>query len=341
MTPGIVRTCLLACALLLVPLPLAHGADGVVVVQESNGFPGGEKSGAQPSRQQVAIDGDRLRVLDTAHSWALFIDLEKKTVHEASVGSKEYIERSFAYYEKYRKDRERNLASQARQFAKKAKRLEDDEARLRKWRDEYRRGGGDPDEPGKIVARLQHFPQDKQTVTILVDRKETQVTLEHYVIRENQCDTPVFDLWTTRDVELPIDVFRFYRELGTFSPEVSAKLSEVSGTVIRCTAVLDTGSLQRTFRSKVTEVRLGEAVTGLMEVPQDWTRRDPDARPAGPVEAAAKLCDECGATIKAERPLRFRPRPAFKGKTVLYACSHEHLKALIAKVKANVKKKGS
>jgi hypothetical protein len=89
----------LACALLALTSPAPAAPESVVLVQESNGFPGGEKSG-KTSRQEVAIQGPRLRVLDRRHRWALFIDLDERKVREASVDTKEYTERDFSHYER-------------------------------------------------------------------------------------------------------------------------------------------------------------------------------------------------------------------------------------------------
>jgi hypothetical protein len=318
---------LAACVVGAFPLTASAGDDGVVVIQESNGFPGGEKSNTL-SRQQVTVQDGKLRILDTAHMWALFIDLDERKVREAAVDLKEYSERSFTYYNRYRKDRTTNLKAQAEEWLRKKKRLEakGDDRRLRQHVNEYRKIGGDPKSPGRIVARLQYYPQDRKTDTILVDRVETEVVLEHYVIRENQCDRPIFDLWTTHSVKLPTDLFRFYRELGTFSPEVSKKLQEIPGTVIRCVAVLDTGSFTQTFRSQVLELRLTEPARGALSVPAGWSKVDPDRRPVGPTPPTktTKTCAICGVTIQPGKERRFKRQ---------YACSTKHRIELIKRFK--------
>ena len=53
MTTGLDRHCLVAC-LLLVSIGSAHAGDGVIVIQESNGFPGGEKAGAGGASQVLS-----------------------------------------------------------------------------------------------------------------------------------------------------------------------------------------------------------------------------------------------------------------------------------------------
>lgn len=238
------------------PPPAAEGppAGKVLIVQESNGFPGGEQA-TELSRQQVLVIDGRLRVHDPAHGWALFVSLPDRKVQEASVNAREYVEHTFSYYEKYRTDRAKAIAEQASEFRKHRHRLKDNAGALRELETEYTRMGGDIREPGKIVARLEPFPQDTRKVKLLVDRKEQEVTLEHYRIRENNATDPVFDLWITRDLALPVDVLAFWRALGTFAPEVSAKLQQVPGVVIECNAFLDTGTFKKRFQSRVLEIR--------------------------------------------------------------------------------------
>lgn len=263
----------------------------VLIVQESNGFPGGEQA-TELSRQQVMIVGGRLRVFDPRHGWALFVSLPDRTVREASIPSREYVERSFDYYEKYRADRAKSLREQAAEFVRRRERVKDDARQLRELEAEYTRIGGDVKNPGAVTARLEYFPQDSRKVTILVDREPREVTLEHYRIRENNAADPVFDLWTTRDLRLPVDILAYWRALGTFAPEVSEKLVQVPGVVIECTAVLDTGTFKRRFQSRVLELRTddpalssdavvlppgfkkvepGEATTVEAQAPRRWS----------------------------------------------------------------------
>lgn len=226
----------------------------VLIIQESNGFPGGEQA-TELSRQQVMIMGGRLRVFDQRHGWALYVSLPDRTVREASIPSREYVERPFDYYEKYRADHARSLREQAAEFVRQRERVKDDAKELRALETEYTRIGGDVRSPGAVTARLEQFPQDSRKATILVDREPREVTLDHYRIRENNAVDPVFDLWITRDLRLPVDILAFWRALGTFAPEVSEKLIQVPGVVIECTAVLDTGTFKRRFQSKVLELR--------------------------------------------------------------------------------------
>lgn len=236
------------------PPPAGPAPAKVLLIQESNGFPGGEQA-TELSRQQVMIVGDRLRVFDQRHGWALFVSLPDRTVQEASIPTREYVQRSFDYYERYRADRAKALREQAGEFVRQRERVKDDARLLRALETEYTQIGGDVRSPGAVAARLEHFPQDARKATLLVDREPREVTLEHYRIRENNAADPVFDLWTTRDLKLPVDVLAFWRALGTFAPEVSEKLIQVPGVVIECSALLDTGTFKRRFQSRVLELR--------------------------------------------------------------------------------------
>jgi hypothetical protein len=268
------------------PAPAPARAGRVLIVQESNGFPGGEQA-TELARQQLIIIGDRLRVFDPAHGWALFVSLPDRTVSEVSTPSREYVEHPFSYYEKYRQDRAKALREQADEFVRRRGRM-DDVAKQRALDAEYARMGGDPQAPGHIVARLERFPQDAKKVTILVDRTPREVTLEHYRIRENQAADPIFDLWTTEDLRLPVDVLAFWRALGTFAPEVSDKLQQVPGVVIECTAVLDTGTFKRRFQSRVLDLRTDDPAL----VPASTTL------PAG----LTKVTDQPGQAPQQEQP---------------------------------------
>jgi hypothetical protein len=325
-----------ACALLLSLSPPAT-AESVVLIQESNGFPGGEKT-SRAVRQQIVIDGPKLRVLDPVHMWALFIDLDERKVREAAVDRRTYIERDFEFYEKYRRERQKNLAAQAEEWLRLKNRLDPrkDRARLRRHIDEYTRLGGDPQDPGKIEAKLQYYPQDRRTSALRVGREVREIVLEHYVIRENQAARPIFDLWITHNVDLPVDTMRFYRELGTFSPEVTAQLQKVPGTIIQCTAQLDTGTLHKTFRSRVLEVRPGEATPGSLTIPQGWSQEDPDAQRAVVVKAAApRTCAICSKEIEEGKAFKYRHPRTHK---LLHTCSKKHRIALIKRVSAELKK---
>lgn len=239
------------------PAPEAAGAPSAVLIQESNGFPGGEQKSAEPSRQEVWIQGDRLRILDHDNGYGMFIDLELKQVLETDFVRKIYYERPFSYYEKYRREREQALADQKKEFVRGAERLSGKE--LEAWRAEYRKIGGDPDQPGRLQAKLEHIAADRKTIEILVDREPRQVTLEHYKIRENRAELPIFDVWTTTDVALSADLFRFYRAVGTFSAPVTEALIGLKGTIVSCDVVLDAGSFHRMFKSSVQDVRAGRA----------------------------------------------------------------------------------
>jgi hypothetical protein len=287
------------------PAPAGPPGGKVLIVQESNGFPGGEQA-TELARQQVIVIGDRLRVLDTQHDWALFVSLPERVVREGAISPGEYVERPFSYYEKYRTDRAKALADQAAEFRRQRERLDGKDAEVRALEAEYARMGGDPKNPGAIAARLEPFPNDTRKVKVVVDRQEREVTLEHFKIRENNASEPVFDLWITRDLALPVDVLAFWRALGTFAPEVSAKLQQVPGVVLECTAFLDTGTFKKRFQSRVLELRTDDvALTAeSVSVPARWKKV---AAPAAvPANAAPDVwCVMTGRPLRAGSGLVF------------------------------------
>jgi hypothetical protein len=277
----------------------APATKSVVLIQESNGFPGGEKKAAKLARQEVWIEGAQLRILDRANFYGMFIDLDQKLVHEVGFSSKEYHKRAFKYYDKYRKQRESALKGQKEEFLRGSKRRKG--AELKAWREEYRGIGGDPDQPGRLQAFLEHVKKDSKTVDLLVNREPTKVKVEHYLIRENQSKKPIFDLWITTDLKLPVDLFRFYTELGTFSKPVTQKLLALKGTIVQCDAVLDTGSFYRMFKTRIKEVRYGRGPGTLafdakrlgVKPAAPGGRRKPGPDAAGP----KPRCVTCGKEI--------------------------------------------
>ncbi len=246
------------------PPPGAKPATGAIIIQESNGFPGGEKTNKKAIQKVTVVDG-RLRVLDEENRWALFVSIDDKKVQEVSVDSREFVERDFAFYAKYRDGRAKAIQAQAQEYTRERSRLTD-QAEIRKLDQDYTREGGDPAHPGQIEGKHQPIPQDQRKATILVDGVPTEVTLDHVLIRENQGAQPVFDLWVTKNVTLPINVFAFWNAIGTFSPEITQAVLKVQGTVIECKAVLDTGTFTRTFESKVLEIRTRDPGLTLADV---------------------------------------------------------------------------
>lgn len=278
--------------------PAPGAKTSVVLIQESNGFPGGEKKAAKLARQEVWIEGSQLRIFDRANYYGMFIDLDKKLVREVSFSTKEYHQRAFSYYDKYRKQREAALKGQKEEFLRGLARREGKE--LEAWKKEYREIGGDPEKPGRLRASLEHIQKDSKTIELLVDREPTKVKVEHYLIRENQSKKPIFDLWITTDVKLPVDLFRFYTELGTFSKPVTQKLLALKGTIVQCDAVLDTGSFYRMFKTRIKEVRYGRG-PGMLAFDAKKLGVE-EAKPKkprpGPGQAGPKpRCATCGKEI--------------------------------------------
>jgi hypothetical protein len=296
-----------------------------VLIQESNGFPGAEQSSDDLSLQRVTIRQGELRLLDERHMWAMFVDMSDEKVRETwSVRDRQYVERDFAYYDDYRARRERKHQQLANAFQQGMENAQNQAARGQ-LRQAFQQMGGDPDQPGRLVAHLER-PGETEQVTILVDRVPTEVTIERYLIRENQADHVAFDLWTTEDVALPVDVLAFYRTLGTFGPAVDARLEQVPGTLIRCTARLDLGDdmSSKTFVSTVLEVRMQERVRAPdVRVPSDWTLVDPEELEAQANQGRTMRCAICGGEVNQEAADAYRwnhPTTSLR----VYADSSEH-----------------
>ncbi|MCA8923256.1 MAG: hypothetical protein KDD82_15680 [Planctomycetes bacterium] len=229
------------------------GEGSIVLVQESNGFPGGEQT-TQLALQQVTICGDALRVFDPVHDWALFVDLGEQVVREARVTRAEFEARPFAHYQKYRADRVRSLERQRDQFVQMREKVEDDPSARERLEREYARIGGDPAEPGRIRASLERQDEERE-VTLRIDHRLRRVRCTRYVIRENAKQQPAFDLWITEDVQIPVNLLDYYEQLVPFGPEVSAELAKVKGTLVECLARVDTGTFHKTYVSKLVELR--------------------------------------------------------------------------------------
>ena len=274
-----------------------------VLVQESNGFPGGEKARLL-SRQKVSVRDGRLRVLDPANGWALFISLPEKLVREVSLGRGEYEERGFEHYERYREDLARTREKSKEQFQRLRERAAGDAKKLAELEEEYRKVGGDPASPGKLAVSLEHRPADQRQETILVDLAPRKVTLEHWVVRENQQTDPTIDLWVAPELALSVDLLVFWRALVPFPAEVGQKLTEVKGAVVRLEATVDTGTFRRAFRSRLLEVRTQEPVPPEdLALPARWKKVDPRAAREA---AESHICVMSGERLPLAQLARFK-----------------------------------
>jgi len=293
----------LAAAALLALAAAAPGQEGgaaappraVELVVDSNGFPGVDRDEA--SRQVVLTDGRRLRALDPAARRGVYVSLAERLVSEVDLARRELVLHPFEEYEALRRKRERTRAVQLEQFRTHAARA-DAEGR-RELEAELRDLGLRPD--GAVEARVER-PGETREVVLDVDGAPRAVALRRVRIRENEAARPVLDLWVTDDVELPVDLLAFYRELGLFSAPVAARLREVRSAVVDATVVLDDGSFRRTTRSVVRAVRTDPPCEPADLIPPPGlTEVDPDA-PRPQVEAS---CHRCGAAIDGE-PYKFR-----------------------------------
>lgn len=321
----------LSCSLLGLAAPAVAGDGGhsVVLVQESNGFPGGEKA-RMLSRQKVSVLDGRLRVLDPTNGWALFVSLPERLVREASLARGEYEERGFAHYERYREDLQRSRERAKQQFVRMRERAAGDAAALRELDEEYRKSGGDPTSPGRLVVTVEHKPEDQKRIKVLFDLEPREVTLEHYLIRENQQEHPTLDLWVAPELDLGVDLLAFWRALVPFPAEVSEKLSAIQGGVLALEATVDTGTFRRSFQNRILEVRT-PAVEAVREsdlrLPARWKKAEP--KPAS--EAEAHVCVMTGERLPLAELERFQQRPGARVYWVKKALRGELIKLLARK----------
>src|SRR5690606_6939263 len=101
---------------------------------------------------------------------------------------------------RYREDLARSRERAKQQFLRMRERAAGDPAKLAELNEEYRKSGGDPAAPGRLVATLEHKPEDQRRAKLLVDLEPREVTLEHYLVRENQQDHATLDLWVAPEL---------------------------------------------------------------------------------------------------------------------------------------------
>jgi hypothetical protein len=260
----------------------------LVVLQESNGFPGAQ--GSESARQKVLVAKNDLRVLDERHSWALYVRLNQKVVQEAyakPAGGGQYVERPLSFYQKIRADREATRAQKVDDYLKEVKKAPQDEAKLKKVLESM---GLRADK--QTVARLEAFPEETKKVSLVIDGKKRDVKVEHFVVRENE-GPAIFDVWMAPELGRPESVFTFYREIGTFSDAVVAKVLELKGFPIEVTAVVDDGNNKQSIHSRVFEIREEAVTPDAYDVPKGWEKTEGKDPALGGGDKQEK-CAVCG-----------------------------------------------
>ncbi len=250
-SPTIRQSAVFAGALVFFALayPRVARAD-LVVLQESNGFPGADDSAN--AKQKVLIGDDRLKVLDDAHGWALFVRLDKSVVDEAWASEKGYVEKPLSDYAKIRDDREKTRADKVAEYKAQVAKATTDSDRANLKRALEAMGLR---EDGKTFARLETFPDDKKKVQLVVNNEKKEVELVRHQIRENEGKDPIFEIWAAPSIARPSNVFRFYKEIGTFSDAVVAELMKLPDFPVEIKATLDNGNNSKTLHSRVYEIR--------------------------------------------------------------------------------------
>lgn len=295
----------------------------LVIIQDSNGFPGGGQ--VEEARQRVFLGEDRLRVLDEQHGWALYVLRDKKLVREASVGDRTFVEKPFSDYQKIRQEREATRTGKVAEYQKEREKAKTDAARvdLKKTIE-----GMGLREDGKTLARTEHF-NEWRNVSVIVGGVRKELKAEHVIVRENE-GPPVFDLWTVPEMARPEGLYRFYNEIGTFSEPVIAEVMKLPGFPVEISATIDDGNNHKTLHSKVIEIRDQVTAPADYEIPAGWKQVQPQQTALAP--AVATKCAVCGKSIVPgsddgstlwRNPFDGRPYPV---------CSDEHRREMIKRV---------
>jgi hypothetical protein len=299
----------------------------MVILQESNGFPGAQDG--ETARQKVLIAEDRMKVLDPAHGWALYVRLDGKKVDEAWASEKGYVEKPLSFYAQIRQDREKKRAEHVAEYKKAVERAKDD-AERRELKDAFEHKMG-LREDGTTKARLESFSddKDKKSATLIVDGKQQVVALEHYKVRENE-GPEIFDVWVAPSIPRPMSIFTFYKEIGTFSDPVVAEVMKLPGFPVEISARVDDGNNAKVLRSTVREIRNETVAATEYDLPAGWKplpEKPPEKAPAAkqaPCAICGKLCTPGQGTAQT-----FRNQ--FTGETFV-VCSDEHRAELIHRI---------
>jgi hypothetical protein len=272
--------------ILLVAAPRAARGD-LVLIQDSNGFPGSGDA-EEVARQKVTIGSEKLKVLDEHHGWALFVRLDEKKVREAWSTEKSFVEKPLSFYEGIRNARENTRREKVAEF-KKAIDAAKTEQEKRQLKADLDRMGLREDLD--TVARVDHFADDAKKMSVVVNNEKKDWKVEHYVVRENE-GPPIFDLWIAPGIGRPDSVFKFYREIGTFSPQVVAKVMSLDGFPLEVTATVDDGNNKKTLHSRILEIRDEKTDPVEYDMPAGWKLVEGRTSPLAPV--AKMKCAICG-----------------------------------------------
>jgi hypothetical protein len=329
-TAVLVGACALASSSTLL-YPNEARAD-TVVVQESNGFFG--TGSADKATQKVLIGEDKLKVLDAARGWALYVRLDKKSVTEAFAAEKGFVEKPLSSFADIRTQREKTRAEKVDEYKKLVDKAKDDVEKRNLKRKLEEMGLR---EDGKTVARFESFPDDTKKVTLVVDNVKKEVEVTHHKVRENE-GKEIFDVWVAASIPQPAGFFKFYEELGTFSTPVVTELKDkLKGCPIEITAILDNGNEQKTLHSTIREIRTDAAVAAAeYDVPAGW-KPMADKPAQGEAPAAKVVCAICGKECSpgAGEASTFSDPWSNKRYPV---CSEDHRKDLIRKLAADQRK---
>lgn len=219
-------------ALLALSLGGAARGDGLQLVVEADGLPGLE-AGA-PARQLCSVSGESLRLLEPGRGRAIHLDLARRRVVEVDLLRRAVRERAWDELEGGRAlARRRALETW---HTRRSQALErGDASAVRALDGELRRSGLRAD--GAVVVSLERT-RDTRQATLEVDGAPRRVLLERWLLRENEAERPLAEVWTAPELQLPGDAFAPWRGLPLLGSEAAAHLARVPGMIVEARLLL-------------------------------------------------------------------------------------------------------
>ncbi|MEM7261897.1 MAG: hypothetical protein AAF488_07875, partial [Planctomycetota bacterium] len=212
---------------------------GFVFVQEATGIPGRTESRA--ATQELLMTEKRLALIDhrSGQRFLMRLDEDPAGFYEISGDLKEYTRgKDYAKIQNQRDEAERELIR---------RRSDMSEA---EWASTAKANHLRVDAPpGKRETELTISPAPE------LELGEKKFDVERVVVTEN--GRVVVDALVTRDIDVKIPFFEFYRRLGAFSSEVLNELAKLDGVPIRAKFTVVTSTFAHPI--EVVVRRLGHA----------------------------------------------------------------------------------
>jgi hypothetical protein len=280
--------------ILLFSSVLVASAD-VVVVAESNGFPGA--SAANDALLRIAMKKSAMRIINSTQYHVVTVDIENDRFVEFSAYYKAYEVKTVKSFDKYRVAREKTQAEAIKAYHT----MKNPEEKKRALR-ELRNDGIELN--GIIVAKTIRGKEVKE-FKIRVGGVMKTVKCTRIMIRENNSLQPSFDMWVTKDLTVEEKFLRFY-ELGTFSKPVIAELKKVQEFPVRIEALVDTGAVKKRIHYQVKSIEHENVPDWGMTAPKSfkqvtnlnkYVKAQDSLQGAGKAEGPTLICKVCGKMI--------------------------------------------